>query len=174
MTTWLLQAVFYAMLASLVIVVNRHRPLTRLAGAALLAFTLISSASFFALRGPDLFHLRVMREVLLITPVATLLAYLWSWGDADRPYRWGLAICVIDVAFCGATFLHGGTATSLRHLYGIAININFIGLCICVAAPGVRDAYRHWIADIERVRSMDSATPDFDYALRAIDRDTRP
>lgn len=165
--TWVLQALFYLAMASAVIAVNRHRRYTRVAGAMLLLFSLISSATFFM--GLP-FHLRVMRELLLIAPVATVFAYLFSIHDGNRCYRWALMICLFDVAFCGATFLHGSTGLTMRSLFGWVVNMNFTGLCACVAAPGVRDAYRGWIDSIDRDRRVASSTPDMDWAIRAIDR----
>jgi len=164
---WILEAVAYAMMAMAVIAVNRHRSATRLAGAMLLIFTLVSSASFFA--GLP-FHLRVLRELFLIAPTAGLFAYLFSIGDGNRCYRWALVICLFDVAFCGATFLHGSTELGIRSLFGWVVNGCFIGLCGCVSAPGIRDAYRDWIASIDSARRLVGSDPDMDWAIRTLDR----
>lgn len=167
MVAWLFEALAYAVLAGGVLAVNWHRRRTRLAAAALLAFSVFSSLTFFA-HLP--FELRLIREIVCVTALATLFAVLYAEGDGRRCYQIAMVLCVLDVAFCGALCLHASTALPARALFGWAVNLNFIGLCACVAAPGVRDAYVAWIADIERVRLLDSSAPDFDWALRNLDR----
>lgn len=167
MTTWLLQAAAYALLGAAVLAVNWHRSGTRVAGAALLAFSLISSATFF-LGLP--FHGLVLREVLLITPIATICAYLFMVGDGVLCYRVAVGLCALDVGFCGAIFLTESTTDAMQSLFGWVVNLNFVGLCACVATPGIADAYRRWIDSIERVRRLDSSAPDFDWALRNLDQ----
>lgn len=170
MVAWLLEAAFYAGLAAAVTAINWRRRSTRIAGAALLCFSLLSSASFFVLHGADLFHLRVMREVLLITPIATMFAFLVFIGEGRVSFQIALLLCLIDVIFCTGLFLYGEASLPVRTLFGWVVNIVFIGLCACTAVPGIRDAYAAWIASIERMRRMDSSAPDLDWALRNLDR----
>ena len=167
MMTWLLQAAFYAAIAGGVVAINRSRPMTRLVGAALLGFTLLSSATFF-LRMT--FELKLLREIVLVTWIAGVMFWAWMHDDGRRCYRWGLALCLLDVALCAAMFLHDTEAAHVRAIFHVAVNIIFVGLCACAAAPGVRDAYRAWIASIDRERCDDRSPADMDWAIKALDR----
>ena len=164
---WTLEAIFYAALALCVVLINWHRRHTRVGGFALLAFSVISSLTFFLhLR----FELLLIREMLLVTVVATVCAGLYFVGDGRRCYRIALAACALDVAFCGALCWVGSATDTVRSLFGWVVNSNFWVLCACVSWPGARDAYDAWIGGISRVRSVDSSTTDFDWAIRHLDR----
>lgn len=165
MVAWLLEAGFYAALGAGVLAINWRRPDTRIAAAALLLFSLVSSVTFFTLP----FDGRVFREMIGVTLIGSISSILYTIGDAKRPYQAVLVLAAIDIAFCGVLALHGDGAKDMAWLFGPVVNGIYLGMCVAIAVPGARDAYLDWISSIDRVRRMDSEAPDLDWALRNID-----
>jgi hypothetical protein len=165
MVVWLLEAVSYAAIAALVCALNWHRS-ARLAGATLLLASVISSITFFTL---PLFELRVMREAILSSLIATVAATLWVEGECRRSCQVVLLLAFLDTTLCGAICYLGSDDATMRSLFGWCVNAIFLEQCTAIAVPGARDAVDAWIAAIRRERDSDSASPDFDWLLGKMD-----
>lgn len=150
MTGQLLTAGFYLLLALAATVVNLRRR-TWIAGVALVAYTLISSATFFLVD----FEWRVLREIGLATAMAILAFELWCVGDAPQANRTVMALCAFDVAFCGVISVKSDPSPLAQLMFAYGVNAIFVGMCIAVAAPGVQDAVRRWFPDVDDLRSPD-------------------
>jgi hypothetical protein len=166
MTAWILEAGFYALLASGVLALTWSRPLTRLAAIGLLGFTLISSVTFFL--GMPL-EWKLVREISLVTWLATGFWLLYMIGDTHQAYRIALAACACDVAFCGALFLHGSMSANVHWLFAVVVNINFGVLCLCIAWPALEERYARGIDVGDGVRGLDNQAAHIDAPRRDLD-----
>lgn len=164
----LLQAAMWLALGAAVTAVNWHRP-TRLAGAMLLIYSAVSSASFFAVP-VQLFEMKLVLEISLVTLIAAGASVLMWEHDADWPYRIVLGAAVADVAFCGILSLLSGTHHSIRWTFAAGTNLTYLVMCMAVAYPGMRDRYVRWISAIHDLRASNGETPaDFCWAIRRLE-----
>lgn len=169
MLIWVLTAGFYLVLSAAATAASwRHH--IAIVGLALICASAISTFGFFSAT----FDVRVLTELVLAWLIGIAASALWwTVPQNRRAYQVVLALCLVDVAFCGAICMraiwYGRTPEALVTLFDWTVNVIFAAQCACVAAPGVRDAYVGWIRAIKRDRIVDGPDPDFDWLLRRLD-----
>jgi len=144
----LLEAGFYVLLALAATVANwQHR--SWIAGVALVLYSLVSSFTFFTVS----FEWKVMREIALATLMLTLSFELWMSGIAMRSNQVVMALCILDLGFCGVVCAHNSHDHLMQWVFAVVVNALFIGMCFAVAAPGIRDGVRRWSSAVDGVGS---------------------
>ncbi|MET0373938.1 MAG: hypothetical protein ABW128_06735 [Rhizorhabdus sp.] len=143
----LLEAGFYVLLALAATAVNWQRR-SWVAGVALVVFSLVSSFTFFTVS----FEWKVLREIALATLMLTLSFELWISGVAMRSNQVVMALCILDLGFCGVICAQASHSNLMQWSFAVVVNALFIGMCAAVAAPGIRDGVRRWSSAVDGLR----------------------